>query len=421
MLNADLKFSAENDVSTNGNFVRRLIENLRENQNGFIEEFWRKIEIEKTPIFEEIEDDAENILCIFVFRGNRETQSVSVNLPPFSRLSPEDFQMSQIDETDIWFVSVKLPKASRFIYSFVVNCPFQTVNSESPKIEIESFRRALQSDFFNPNRLNETHSFVETPNAEAQKFLENKIETKRGKVEQFTIKSEILANERSVSIYTPPNFDASKTYPLIVLFDEELYLNEINAPLILDNLTAENLIPPVIAVFVGSVEREKELTGNPQFAEFISFELLDWLRKSYKIAESAKNKIIGGASFGGLAAVFTGLSHPETFGKILSQSGSFWRNPTVIFDKLSAQKSSNQIIYLDAGLYEIESKNGISLLDANRKLRDVLREKNFSFKYQEFKGGHGTINWRGTFADAIIFLTKDLTEKSNLNGNPNLF
>ena len=423
MLTAYQNSAAEKPISPESAIIRRLRAALRKKGGAALDDFWRSVEREKTPVIEEIADDPENVGCTFVFKGDETTTSVAVSLPPFSRLFPENFQMARIAETNVWFASLKLPKESLFVYSLVVNCPFQTVNPGSPKAEIDAHRRASRADFFNPNYLNETRSFVETPNAGRRTYFENRAGARSGKIERFSLKSEILNNERAVSIYTPPGFEASKTYSLLVLFDEEIYLNEIKAPLILDNLLAEKLIPPMIAAFVGNVEngRETELAGNPRFADFINYELLGRVGKAYKIAENPEHRIIGGASFGGLAAVFTGLSAPAAFGRILSQSGSFWRGFDAVVAKILERNLPSQKIYLDAGIYEIEKRGGISLLDANRDLRDVLRENGYAVGYAEFKGGHGAVNWRANLADGLIFLTKDLAEKQNPVGNPNLF
>lgn len=403
--------------------IEKLRKDLEKTKTEVLRDFWQEIEAKGTPILEEIQNDGENILCTFIFEGDQHTESVFVNLPPFSRISPNDFSMSQIEKTDVWFASVTLPKESRFAYSLVVNFPFQNTNPESPKSEIKAFQSASQADLLNQNRFGKRRSFVETPNAKQQKYLEKSEEIESGKVGQFIFKSELLNNERTISVYTPSDFDASKTYPLLVLFDEEIYIDEINAPTILDNLLAENLIPEMITVFIGNAEnaRSKELVGNTNFCDFINIELFDWIKNNYKIADNLKNRILGGASFGGLCAVFTAVCCPNTFGKILSQSGSFWKHSDTIFNKLSEQNSNKQRFYLDAGIYEIEQKNGINLLEATRKLHDILLENGYAVDYQEFKGGHGAINWRGTFADGLIFLTEDLMEKQKLVGNPNLF
>lgn len=400
-------------VPVSGAGFNRLLNDLQSGNNISEREFWELIKQSAIPFYEKIEGEAENVVGTFIYKGDELTQSVFVNLPPFSRLAPEDFQMSQIEGTSVWSLHVKLPSASRFAYNFVVNSPFYKVHPESPKEKVAQFRRAAQIDSLNPKRLNDKLSYLETPRAEIQKFLKKRQKSETGKIDRFVFKSEILANERTISVYTPNEYDENLEYPLLILFDEEIYTNEIDAPTVLDNLIHEKLIPPVITVFVGNAEgmRETELPCNPQFSQVVSSELLDWIKKSYKVSTKAKETMIGGASFGGLCAVYTGLSYPNIFGKIFSQSGSFWRDYDAVLSKIGEQNSRKQKIYLDAGIYEIEKRNGITLLDANRNLHERLTEKNYQVKYQEFRGGHGAINWRGTFADALIFLTK------RFNGN----
>ena len=73
--------------------------------------------------------------------------------------------------------------------------------------------------------------------------------------------------------------------------------------------------------------------------------------------------------------------------------------------------------YLEAGLLETglsPSRGNVSLLAANRHLRDVLLAKGYSVHYREFNGGHDYINWRGTFADGLLLLEgKDDNQKKD--------
>jgi enterochelin esterase family protein len=52
-----------------------------------------------------------------------------------------------------------------------------------------------------------------------------------------------------------------------------------------------------------------------------------------------------------------------------------------------------------------------NIVTTNRHLRDVLLSKDYWVHYQEFNGGHGYLNWRGTLADGLIALLGDKTER----------
>ncbi len=155
-------------------------------------------------------------------------------------------------------------------------------------------------------------------------------------------------------------------------------------------------------------------------SDFLSSELLSWAHGLYNFTRDPKQTIIGGSSFGGLAAACAGRYYPETFGNILSQSGSFmWVPPKTdhSFDSV-ADSEPNWVarqftaapglplrFYLDAGSEEIDlTGGGNTILPANRTLRDVLRAKGYEVYFQEFAGGHDYPSWRGTLADGLVAL-----------------
>ena len=138
-------------------------------------------------------------------------------------------------------------------------------------------------------------------------------------------------------------------------------IDVIHAQTTLDNLYAENLIPPLGTIFLDIIDfevRSRELTCSPPFAEFIVQELFPWIQQDYHITSSPAQRIIGGFSFGGLAAAFIGLRHPELFGNVLSQSGSFWWKPEgdIEHEWLTHQLAVSDKLplnfYLDVGLLE---------------------------------------------------------------------
>src|SRR5271157_349134 len=192
-------------------------------------------------------------------------------------------------------------------------------------------------------------------------------------------------------------------------------------PTILDNLIAAKRIPAMVALLLGNAPgaRDRELTCNPAFSDFLSSELLPWAHGLYNFTADPRQTVVGGSSFGGLAATCAGLHHPEMFGNILSQSGSFfWVPPKSDSSDSDIEPEPNWVakqfiasarlplrFYLDAGSEEIDlSGGGRSILLTNRSLRDVLRARGYELHYQEFAGGHDYLSWRGTLADGLIAL-----------------
>jgi iron(III)-enterobactin esterase len=106
--------------------------------------------------------------------------------------------------------------------------------------------------------------------------------------------------------------------------------------------------------------------------------------------------VIGGSSFGGLAAAFTGLSLPDVFGGVLSQSGAFqWRRdddaePAWLPRNLStvASASIGTLFSMRVGILEAFDvriiNESVSLLDGNRMMRDALRDRRADMQNAEY-------------------------------------
>jgi enterochelin esterase family protein len=230
----------------------------------------------------------------------------------------------------------------------------------------------------------------------------------------FRVRSAILGNERRVWIYTPPNHTAEAApCGLLVLFDGLVYINDIPTPTILDNLLADGAIPPLIMVSVCSLDgetRERELACHPPFVQFPTDELLPWMRQRYPITTRPDHTIIGGSSYGGMAALFAGLGRPDVFGNVLAQSGAAWWRPDGdpeaewLARQFAASERLPLRFALDVGLFENTRRladDGPSQLVATRHLRTVLRARGYPVHYAEFAGGHSALNWRGTFGEAV--------------------
>jgi enterochelin esterase family protein len=236
------------------------------------------------------------------------------------------------------------------------------------------------------------------------------------------MKSAILNEERSYSIYTPPGFDAKASpYGLVVAFDGEVYGDfsdsYVPTPTILDNLLAEGRIPPMVLILVdsqGQQTRNRDLTCSAPFADFLAKELVPVVRAHYNVSSDPSRAVVAGSSFGGLCAAYCGLTHSEVFRNILSQSGSYWFTPdwrkTLVTRYLSGtgwlieQYADHPKLplrfYMEVGKFE----SGALQVATNRHLRDILRLKGYPVVYSEYYGGHDYLCWRGSLADGLIAL-----------------
>jgi len=389
------------------------------------ESFWERVAQSGTPLIEPLEDDEKRTRVTFLWRATPETRNVMV-LGSFVTGPPTDYAMTRLDDTDVWYLTVRLPSGSRFAYVLSPNDP----QAFGPP---RAAQRAatVQGDPLNPRRWGcsqpsatryDCQSMVELPGAPPQPWIVRNDSIPAGKIDKHKISSHLLKNERNLSVYTPPGYDANgKPYALLVLFDEGAYLNNVPTPVILDNLIAAGKIPPMVAVLIANPSQEtrsKELPPNPQFADFLATELLPWVHAHYSVTSDPKLTTVGGSSFGGIAATYAGLRHPQIFGNVLCQSGSFWWAPERIGPDVDATTETGWLakefikspklplrFWMDAGVFEVDSRgNGGAILEPSRHMRDVLLAKGYEVHYQQFNSGHDYLNWRGTLADGLIAL-----------------
>jgi enterochelin esterase family protein len=147
------------------------------------------------------------------------------------------------------------------------------------------------------------------------------------------------------------------------------------------------------------------------FADFLSKELLHWLREKYRVTADPAKTVIAGSSYGGLAATCAAMWYPENFGNFLAQSASYWWKPESdseyewVKRQFSASPKLPLRAFITVGLLETLPKPGnTNQVKVNQRFRDALKAKGYAVKYTEFDGAHEYINWQGTLADGLIEL-----------------
>ena len=350
-------------------------------------------------IIEPIEGNNTDMLVTYFCIPNDDTEYVMLSGGP-------DFlglRFQRLPNSKLHFVTQRVPKDARFNYGFnYFNLVKAGPNNE---IELRNVEHAYDGT-------------VEMPNAPKQIYILERENVDKGTVFPTSINSKILNEERKITIHTPTN-NPKQAYNLLIIFDGESYGARLNrrsrvpTPTILDNLMADNKIMPTVTVLVWAMGKRSSDLISDNFGDFIVDELIPHMRSEYSIHNEAEKVILAGCSRGGFAASYIALRHSDVIGNVLSQSGSYWIKGTKnenhwIYPEddgklITAYKNSKRLpikFYMDIGLYDA----GASMLGMNRQFRDILKVKGYNVDYNEFKGGHNYVNWRGTLSDGLISL-----------------
>ena len=369
--------------------------------------FWEEITQQGTPLIEPIVGDDKHLSVTFLWRGGNEAGNVVVNFTLAGHGSGSE-GMHHLAETDIWHISYRVRNDTRESYQFSMSGATLT-DPLNPR------KHVFPSD--DENQVTGwVSSVVELPQAPHQPWTAPRSGVSAGQVTLHRLHSDVLNDERRVWVYTPSDYQPEGVpYSLLLLLDGWFFVHVIAAPTILDNLIADGLIPPLVAVMVGSVfdkTRERDLSCYTPFVDFLTGELIPWAHQKYHITYDPAMTVLVGTSRSGLAAAFAGLRRSDVFGNVLSLSGSLmWTPDDDEEDEWLARQyvSSPRLplrFYLSAGRYETlaPSPEAPTLLVTNRHMRDVLQAKGYSVHYAEFSGGHNPMNWQGTLADGLLAL-----------------
>jgi enterochelin esterase-like enzyme/precorrin-6B methylase 2 len=404
--------------------LARLQKELAGGQDSALEVFWQEIEGLGSPLIEPITGNEHDRLVTFLCRNGKYDAKIGLVSNLTGRMGDYE-KMQQLHGTDIWYITHQLPSDTRETYQLSIGGQDIT-----DPLNPRKFRFPLDED---TGVGGWESSIFELPDSPSQPWSSSQPDIPAGQVVKHYYQSEILGNEYPIWIYTPPDYSPDgEPYGFLLMLDGWFYVNLIPAPTILDNLLAEDKLPPLVAIMIGSLSygevRKRDYGCYPPYIDFLTQELLPWVRQKVHLTDDPNQTAIVGASRGGLMAGYIALRLPDVFGNVISQSGSFgWKpegdNEQVwLARQYAASPKAPLRFYLEAGLFETDLMMvdgfSINLLASNRHLRDVMQAKGYPVFYREFSGGHSTVIWRGTLADGLLaLLGKDAGKDSN-QGEP---
>lgn len=307
--------------------------------------------------------------------------------------------LKRLPGTDVFSTSLELPQRARIEYKYEVKKAGQTHWIKDPR------NPHLAFDPFGANSVCRMDGYEDPP------WIQPDPDARPGTLDGFHFKSKAFGDKREVQVWLPHEYKKGKTYRLLIVHDGRDYLKFTGMRTVLENLVHRHEMMPLVVAFTSGVHRNEEYGANPKHAKFIVDDLLPQLEKRHNISPDPRDRGLMGASFGGVASLYTAWNHPGRFGNLFLQSGSFvftdighhgrsalW-DPVVAFTNAFRHDPSRvqARIYLTCGVFE-------SLISYNRSLVPLLRDAGVQHRFRESRDGHNWLGWRDHLRGGLTWL-----------------
>jgi enterochelin esterase-like enzyme len=336
---------------------------------------------ENRGAFPLIEDSLVTFLYYGVV-GLRATVPSDIN-----RWDVKAHEMAPLGRSDLYYLTLAMPMDARIDYKFYVDglWMLDPLNPETVEGGFGDNSAFSMPDYVAPPEIQEIDSIP------------------HGTIETHDFESKIIQGLRQIHVYLPHIYGGDD-YPVVFVQDGGEYITLASMVNVLDNLIFQDLILPVVAVFIDPVDRNYEYFLNVDYERMLVEEIMPFVRARYRLAGDPAETAIMGASLGGAISLMIAMDHPEVFGNCGSQSGAFEVDQARLL-KVAKESPRQPInIYLDCGRFG-------DLTPENRQMRDILKAKGYMYEYQEFNEGHSWGNWRAHIDDMLVFFWGKEVEK----------
>jgi len=331
----------------------------------------------------------------FVFRGHVD----KVNLKHWVFGLESTLPLLRLGDTDLWHLTLELPKRSRIEYKFDI------YNAGQRRWVHDPFNPQIARDPYGFNSVCATDGY-ETPN-----WIFPDSDARPGAIEESRVPSKAFGGRRPLWTYLPARFRKTRRYPLLVVHDGMDYMRYAALRHVLDNLIHRQEIPPMIVALTQAEDRLKEYAADDRHADFIVEDLVPFLERRFPLHRNPAQRGLMGASFGAVGSLYTAWRHQGAFGRLLLQSGSF------AFTDIGANKRGPlfepivgfvnrfrdnpgkpaEKLFVSCGAYE-------SLIYENRSLAPLLQNSGMVLRYVEARDGHNWENWRDRLREGLSWL-----------------
>lgn len=239
----------------------------------------------------------------------------------------------------------------------------------------------------------------------------------------FEISSKIFpGTKRNYWLYVPAQYDGQKPACSIIVQDGLNRARGWKMPEVCDNLIHAGDMPVAIGIFVDpGVTPAVKVDSQPRFnrsfeydslgdlyARFLLEELIPQVSKTYKLSTDPNDRLLAGASSGGICAFNAAWERPDAFRRVFSTIGTYVglrggnELPTLV-RKFEAKPIR---VYLQDGSSDLDIYAGDWWV-ANQGMLSALKWAGYEVEHSWGEGGHNGKHGAAIFPDAMRWLWKD--------------
>ena len=289
------------------------------------------------------------------------------------------------DAQGIWSVTVGPFEPEIYEYDFIVD-GVQMLDPRNPAVKYNRGPAAISS-------------LLDIPGTNPRAFDIRPVP--HGKVDIRYYDSKTTKQARRVHIYTPPNYERmTSRLPVLYLLhgadgEDSVWTAFGRAPVILDNLIADKIMPPMIVVMPNGYGYgwDSGVAADKQQADFrkdLVDDLIPFVQANYRASSDRKDRALAGLSRGGGQTLSIGLRQLNLFSRLgVFSAGS--NNPQEAFKDVAANaKKVNEqldLLWIGCGTDDFA-------MSGAKRLDDFLTANAIEHIFRPTGGEHTWIVWR---------------------------
>ena len=262
------------------------------------------------------------------------------------------------------------------------------------------------------------------------------------RVEEHTVKSEVLNDERAYTVYLPAGYDKNteRTYPVLYLLHgmdgtNKDWFGRGHVKDVMDQLTASGEVCEMIIVSpdAGGSVREGKWNGyfdmkGWNYEEFFFTEFLPMIEKTYRIKADKQHRAVAGLSMGGGGSTSYAQRHPEMFAACYAMS-AFMHMSAEGVDQEKVKQGNRLALLMDAAHRQscvdyvknadeerkkelrtvqwfVDCGDDDFLFDCNLDFYQAMRKAHIPCQLRVRDGGHTWEYWHSALYTALPYFAR---------------